>query len=112
MNAIGPIESAGVAMPVAASRRGEGFAQTLAHATASGDRQQLRSAAEQLVASSFIQPILAQLRESPFAAGPFAPGLTERQFAPLLDQHLADRIVRGANLPLVDVIVERLSGPE
>jgi Rod binding domain-containing protein len=112
MTAIGSITSAGVATPIAAPRRGENFAQELVRETASGDRQQLRGAAEQLVASSFIQPILAQLRESPFAAGPFAPGLTERQFTPLLDQHLADRIVRGANLPLVDVIVERLAGPQ
>ena len=102
------IAPTGLAAPATVARRGESFALSLVNASG----ESLRGAAEQLVASSLIQPILTQLRESLFAAGPFAPGMAEKQFSPLLDQHLADRIVRGANLPLVDVIVDRLGAAE
>ena len=100
-------------LSTAALRPGaDGFASALAVAGATGDREALRAAATELVASILIQPILSQLRESSILEGAFAPGLVEKQFAPLLDQHLANRIAGGANLPLVDVIVDRLAGTE
>jgi Rod binding domain-containing protein len=64
------------------------------------------------VASTFIMPVLAELREGSFLAGPFARGFAERQFQPLLDQQIADSVTRGANFPLVESIVERLMGHE
>ncbi|NNF43296.1 MAG: hypothetical protein HKN62_09645 [Phycisphaerales bacterium] len=69
-----------------------------------------RKAAESLVASTFVVPVLAMLRETSQAAEPFAPGAAERRFGPLLDQQLADRIVSGANFGLVDRVQEHLSG--
>jgi Rod binding domain-containing protein len=76
------------------------------------ERGAARVAAAQLVASTFIMPVLAELREGSFLAGPFARGFAERQFQPLLDQQIADQVTGGASLPLVDVIVSRLLGPE
>ena len=116
MNAIDAIAQAPGRLPVplsAAGAAGAGgeFGHSLALALGPDDREALRAAASQLVASTFVQPLLSRLRESPFLEGPFAPGLAEKQFAPLLDQHLADRIVQGGSFPLVDLIVERLAGP-
>ena len=72
----------------------------------------LREAAENLVSSAFITPVLAALRSSNQAAEPFAPGTAERRFGPLLDQHIADSIVKGGNFGLVDSIVERFMPAE
>ena len=69
----------------------------------------LRASAEKLVASTFILPILAQMRESNQAEGAFAPGMAERRFGPILDQHIADRIVHSADFTLVDRVVAQLS---
>lgn len=69
-----------------------------------------RRAAEQLVASSLVVPVLAQLHEGPFRSELFAPGSAERRFAPMLDQHLADRITASGRFPIVDAIADRLSG--
>lgn len=67
-----------------------------------------REAAEELVASAFIEPVLAQLRESNDAAPPFAPGDAERRFGPLLDAEIARRIVRSEGYGLVDAVARRL----
>ena len=68
-----------------------------------------RESAEQIVASSLVQPILASIREQSRAEGPFAPSTAEKRFGPMLDQHLADRIVRKANFPLVDRLERHLT---
>ena len=83
--------------------------------TAAGRRQQAeqaREAAQQMVASAFIMPGLAELRESPFLTGPFAPGAAERRFGPLLDQHVADGITASHRFPLTDQITEHLLSAE
>jgi hypothetical protein len=68
--------------------------------------------AAQLVSIALVQPILAQLRESSLAEGPFAPGDAERRFGPMLDQELAERITRGTHFPLTDAVARRLDqGP-
>ncbi len=73
-------------------------------------RAAARRSAEQMVASLFVQPLLDMALESD-AEGPFAPGQGEKTFGPLLNQRLADEIVRKARLPLVDAVVDRvLSG--
>ena len=82
-----------------------GFTGVLRSSGATGD--QVRTAALQLVASALIEPVLASLHESPFLEGPFAPGDAERRFAPMFDQHLADRITGAANFPLIDLIAAR-----
>lgn len=69
-----------------------------------------REAAKQTVASTLVLPILQSLRDSSMLTGPFAPGIGERRFLPLLDQHLADRITSAAHFPLVDAVTEQLIG--
>ncbi len=70
-------------------------------------RAAARRSAEQMVASLFVQPLLDMALESN-AEGPFAPGQGEKTFGPLLNQRLADEIVRKARLPLVDAVVDRV----
>ncbi len=70
-------------------------------------RQVLREAAEQLVSTAFITPILGALRDSSMAEGPFAPGTAEKRFGPLLDQQFADRVAKASNFSLIDTIVDR-----
>ena len=76
-----------------------------AHAHAAPARQ----AAEDFVAMAFVQPLLAQLRETNDAAEPFAPGPAERQFGEIMDQVLSRQIVRASNFPLVDRIEQDLA---
>ncbi len=85
----------------------ESFALQFKVATRNGEEETLRDAAEQLVSTSFILPILSMIRESSISEGPFAPGMAERRFGPLFDQHIADSITKAANFPLVDAIVDR-----
>lgn len=67
-----------------------------------------RAAAEALVAQTFVGPVLKQLRESSEAAPPFAPGPGEKQFRALLDAELAQRMVSGWRLPLVERVARDL----
>jgi Rod binding domain-containing protein len=99
------------AMSAGAAPAGEGFAGIL-RGQCAADREAARTAAAQLVSSTFIVPMLAEMREGSFLAGPFAQGFAERQFQPLLDQQIADRVTSGANFPLVEAIVDQLMGAE
>ena len=90
---------------------GSSFAFELAQSTKHSTREQVRESASKLVASAFIQPILAQMHETSFVSGRFAPGDAERRFTPMLHQHLADGIGTATSFPLVDAIVDRLLGP-
>lgn len=67
-----------------------------------------RAAAEQLVASAFILPMLQQVRDDPFKVGLFDGGSGEDLFGQQLDTIMADRIVKGAKLPLVDSIYQSI----
>lgn len=79
--------------------------------TATTDRTEIaRSAAEQFVAAAFLEPMLAQVRETGMGAGVFAPNAAERRFGPLLDQRIAHNVVRGAHFPLVDRIEAQILG--
>ncbi|MCH8270387.1 MAG: hypothetical protein IH985_04145 [Planctomycetes bacterium] len=72
-------------------------------------KQRAREAAEQLVAITFVRPILEQLRESNHAAPPFGPTSGEKQFRAFLDAKLADEITRAAQFSLVDRIASDLA---
>ncbi|MCR9075939.1 MAG: rod-binding protein [bacterium] len=72
-------------------------------------REEARAAAEGLVATSFIKPILSQIRESNNAPPPFGPTQAEKQFGSLLDNQLADEIARAAQFPIVDRLVEQFT---
>ncbi len=91
---------------------GESFAESLQKAAQTYGRPAAREAATQLVASALLVPVLDTMYERPLAQPPFAPTAAEKRFAPLLSQHLADRIIGAANFPLVDAILDRLLGPE
>lgn len=111
MSAIGAIEAIG-ARPAAAMRpAGEAsalsFERAMSRAQDTSD-EELRGAAQDLVAQTLVLPILAQLRSTNNAAAPFAPGPHEKYFAPLFDAEIAQRIVRSTRFPLVDTIVARL----
>lgn len=61
-----------------------------------------RRAAEDFVAMAFVEPLLAQMRETNNAAPPFAPGPAEKQFGEIMDQVMSRQIVRASRFPLVD----------
>ncbi len=70
--------------------------------------QKARSAAEQLVATALVQPVLKQLRESNHAAPPFAPNEAERTFRSMSDAALAQRMVGSEHWGLIDVLARRM----
>lgn len=87
------------------------FARTLGRSIVdakTSPKEQARDAAEQFVASVFVQPVLQQLRESSEAAPPFEPSQGERMFQSMLDQTIARNIVRSTNWPLVERITSDL----
>ena len=71
-------------------------------------QQSPREAAEEFIAMALVQPILAQLRETNQAAGPFAPGDVEKRFGPMLDAEIAHRMVKSTGWGLVDAVASRL----
>jgi Rod binding domain-containing protein len=90
---------------------GEQFDSALRRAVG-GDqktRQTPRQAAEEFISMALVQPILAQLRETNQAAGPFAPGAAEKSFGPLFDAEIAHRMVKSAGWGLVESVSARLN---
>jgi len=71
-----------------------------------------REAAEELVATAFIKPLLSQMRETSQATGPFAPTNVEKQFAPMLDSIIAQQIVRSGRFGLVDAVARQMQGAQ
>lgn len=96
--------------------RGGGFAEAMAssvseaRATAEKRSSELRSAAEQLVATTFIMPLFAQLRNDPMASEMFHGGRGEAVFQQQMDQILSDRISTGAGFDLVDTVAAYFEG--
>lgn len=89
----------------------ETFARTLNRAregAPEGREARAQEAAEELVAITFVQPILAQLRETNNAAAPFGPTPAEKQFGSLQDARLAQDIVRASRFPLVDRLARNM----
>ncbi len=67
-----------------------------------------RAAAESMVATTLVQPILKQVRESTQAPPPFGPSKAELQFQGLIDAHTAKEIVRSSQFGLVDRLAQDL----
>jgi Rod binding domain-containing protein len=89
------------------------FSQVISRATAKADetpQHRARAAAEQLVATALVQPILKQMRESNNAAPPFAPNEAERTFRSFMDASLAQRMVSSQRWGLVDQLARRMLG--
>jgi len=98
-------------VPSADARERSLFASALSRATSpTGQTPQARArdAAEQLVATSLVAPVLKSLRESDGAAAPFAPSQGERSFRQMQDTVLAQRLVKSSNWTLVDQVARRL----
>lgn len=74
------------------------------------EAEELRAseAAQKLVASTLVEPILKQLRSTNNSAAPFGPTEAEKQFGPILDAQIADNIVNAADFPLVERIKQDL----
>ena len=78
------------------------------HAT-SENGMTLHQAAEKLVSSALLMPIIEQLHsEHGFRSEMFKAGDAERHFQPIMDYYLADQIVSGANFDLTESVVQRL----
>lgn len=73
-------------------------------------REQVREAAAQLVASAFVLPMLQQIRDDPLGSDLFKGGVAEDLFGQQLDTHLADDMAKGMNTPLVDAVERYLMG--
>ncbi len=96
---------------IVAGRGNDVFRAVLNKAAQDQDRETVRQAAAQLVSSTFVMPVLQASHEGMSLKPPFAPTYAEKQFQPLLDQQVADRLTSAARFPLIDIIVERLMGP-
>jgi hypothetical protein len=79
-----------------------------APARAADEQKQAREAAEELVARSLVQPLLARMRESRDAAPPFGPGEFDKTFGGLMDAEMANRLTRAGNWALIDRVTESL----
>lgn len=73
-------------------------------------KTQARAAAQQLVAGTFVLPILSKIREEAGKDKLFSGGQAEQAFGQQLDTILADRIVARANFPVVDSVYRRILG--
>lgn len=71
--------------------------------------QELRTQTQKWVGQAFFGTMLKQMRDSPFKSDLFSGGRGGEAFTSMLDQHLAERMSRGAGRSLVDSIVSRLS---
>jgi len=69
-----------------------------------------RQQAGELVALSLVQPILAEMRETNQAWGPFAPGAWEKRLGPILDAAVAKDVVSSSSWGLIDQLASRFLG--
>lgn len=73
------------------------------------EEEQLREAAEKLVATTLIMPMFEQLRNDPLATNMFHGGRGEKIFQQQMDQVLSDRIAGATRFDLVDSVYKQLS---
>lgn len=73
------------------------------------EQEDAREAAEQLVSTALIMPLLKEMRDQPLDSDLFGDSMAEDAFRQRLDQQFADRMVRGTNFPLVDHIYQAVS---
>jgi len=90
--------------------RGLSFSETLRKATADGNLKAAEQAAGDLVATTFIKPMLAQMRDDPLRSELFHGGSGEDMFAEHLETELAQRISERLSLTLTDAITRGITG--
>src|SRR5947207_2558867 len=86
------------------SHRASGILGGLGGATAQGP---LADASRKLVAQSFFGTLLKQMREDPFKSSMLDGGRGGESFNALLDQHLSEKLGRGAGNKLINAFVRR-----
>ncbi len=104
-------ERSGAARANSLSATQRSFAEVMAIAgrgpqDQSAEVDESRQTAEQLVATTLVEPILKQLRESNNAPPPFGPGKGEQQFRAMTDAHTAKEIVRSGQFGLVERLAQ------
>ena len=68
-----------------------------------------REAADQLVATAFVLPLLQQVRDDPFKSDLFHGGQGEEIFGQQLDVLMAERITKSAGFGLSDALVRQFN---
>ncbi|MCC6580835.1 MAG: hypothetical protein IT440_10370 [Phycisphaeraceae bacterium] len=106
MNVIAAGQAARHAVVARQDAMSMGFAAQLAASRTDETRQ----AAEQLVASTLVMPILSQMRQDPFRTEMFHGGFGEDAFNQQLDTVLSDRIVKGSHFSVVEAVCRRIAG--
>jgi len=89
--------------------RGLNFHETLARAGGQADVEAARQAATDLVATTFIKPMLETMRNDPMRSDLFKGGSGEEMFAEHLDSELAQRISASLSLSLTDAITRDMT---
>ena len=79
-----------------------------ATAPAATRQEQVREAANQLVAVAFVKPLLEQIHQSPLRGDLFHGGQGEEAFQGHLDTLLADRIAQRMSTGLADAIYKSM----
>ena len=72
------------------------------------EHEKLVAQSQKWVAQSFYGTLLKQARESPFHSDKFEGGRGGQAFGPLLDQHLAEHMARGAGRKLTEAIARKI----
>ncbi len=75
---------------------------------AQSKEEQVHEAAQALVASTLIKPLLAQARKDPFRTDLFHGGFAEDTFGAQLDSIVAEQITGATNLSIVEAIYDRI----
>jgi Rod binding domain-containing protein len=88
------------------------FASHRATAALTPHQRQLGHEAQKWVAQTFFGTLMKQMHDSPFKSNLLDGGRGGQAFQPLMDQHLAERMSRGAGQKLVRSIVKQLERRE
>ena len=78
--------------------------------SASAPQTELFKTAQKWVGQTFFGTILKQMHNSPFKSELWSGGRGGEAFSSLYDQHLAERMARGAGRGLSNAIVKHIQG--
>ena len=82
------------------------------HARLGTPEEKARRVAQEFVATAFIEPMLAEVREANKTPPPFGPGKGEQQFGAMIDAQRAIEMVRSSSWPIVDRLTADLTKAE
>lgn len=83
------------------------FKASLRSASVAGE-DKLMQAADQLVSTAFVQPLLSQLRDDPFKSDMFHGGRAEEIFGQQLDTILSERVTSSSNFGISEAVASHL----